>query len=559
MLIKTEWIGRDEWYTSLFSDETLRELQDYKQPFLSLATLLFIDSDNRVTFIASDKWGTFIARLLNHQDRTVRDTAAHILFTHFRNLGRETLLSLLPWLTDQHWLSDEGRGWLIASLGEGQVPECVPWLISILGNEDDGMRTAAAQALKTYHVPQAGSALRKAAQKANQFDKSYFADALISSGGLTDEEMVIAIEVYVRTDRDLDSLDWRIGSRLSDSKQAPIHLVPTLLDRVKELRKNNSDLADKLLIVIQRWPVLEIFENLVERINDGTADELAINQALVYREKLCASVRYDLRAMVNRGGRAAGITAVLLGEQANQIEILKGSDIAAQTALLACARLVRDPLPVEMVGNLYKQRDQTLKLAVDRYLESDDSAAARKLILAHHPGEALILGARGGFDPRREGKLFKWEEKLRQEVLQADGPDEIVAMSTSRNDDWADQVVIRVRGGKAVITKQTEHMREEYRVLSNSEWQELSAVFNETEFDNLPPLLWISLSGGAGKYMFGATTYVSFYTEFVRVNRNGGRRVFSNSISPDRKGKTPHHCLYSFFKSLTKADGFIMR
>jgi hypothetical protein len=54
----------------------------------------------------------------------------------------------------------------------------------------------------------------------------------------------------------------------------------------------------------------------------------------------------------------------------------------------------REPLPVEKVGASLKSPDKLLALAAERYLESEDGAAARKLILDLHPSEALILGAR---------------------------------------------------------------------------------------------------------------------------------------------------------------------
>src|SRR5262249_32291210 len=151
----------------------------------------------------------------------------------------------------------------------------------------------------------------------------------------------------------------------------------------------------------------------------GTADRLAIGQALLRRDKLRESAASDLQRIISRGGRPAGIAAVLLRDQPGQIEILAGKDRDAQIALLARARALRDPLPLTAVGDLYKLKDARMSLAADRYLESEDSPEARKLVLSEHPGEAMIIGA--PFNPDRNNEFNKWEEKLRETVRQKDG------------------------------------------------------------------------------------------------------------------------------------------
>jgi len=67
--------------------------------------------------------------------------------------------------------------------------------------------------------------------------------------------------------------------------------------------------------------------------------------------------------------------------------------LKAQLALLAGARYTHDKLPVELVGKLLDSPDRALAKAAESYLEVEDSAEARKLVLARRRGQAYILGA----------------------------------------------------------------------------------------------------------------------------------------------------------------------
>src|SRR5262249_29971401 len=157
--------------------------------------------------------------------------------------------------------------------------------------------------------------------------------------------------------------------------------------------------------------------------------------------------------LVKMSGAARGVSHVLLGDQAGERETLEGSDKEAQRALLACARLAREPLPIAIVGKLLKRDDRNLALAAERYLGNEDSAEARKLVVGQHPGEVLILGARQGFDPSHHsfGQFDQLENQLRDEVRKPDGDDEIFALLSAGYWGDAGQIVIRVRQGKAEL------------------------------------------------------------------------------------------------------------
>ena len=558
-LLKSEWDGRDEWYISLLNDKTLDELKDGRYPFRPLSVPL----DQ-----APNKWIPVISKFIGSSNRTIHDGAVSALLhcSSFGKARRETLLPLLPWLSDPNWTSQSSaaRTELIRELMSVRVPESVPGLIAVLeSGRDHYLMQAAARSLATYQAPQAGTVIRKAIAE-NRGDRSDLVRALVKCGTLTDQEKLSALEKYARhinraqtfdsldytlVGGDFEDLEWRIGSELSHIEDAPVPLVSTLLARVKQLQRDDPELGRKLLLVIQRWPVVAIFQNIIERIAADAADDLAIRQLILHRDKLQNTVRGELTSLSNRGGNAAGIVAVLLSDKANQQSILRGQDRNAQYALLACARVAREVLALDMVSELYRRRDELVRLAAERYLETIDTSESRAVIFAAHPNDAVILGGRYTFDPRNDD-WFKWEARLREEVKNPGGPDEIFAMGLRVGDQIDKGAVLRWRGDKATITKHQDQAREESRELSAAEIEEIRQLLRDIEFDDLSPQIY-----HPGGYSGASLLPV----EFVRVNRNGGRRVFTNSVSLMGQGKTPYQRIYNLIDRLTKADGFKLR
>src|SRR5204862_6623048 len=94
---------------------------------------------------------------------------------------------------------------------------------------------------------------------------------------------------------------------------------------------------------------------------------------------------------------AAGIASCLLEDASDQVAILEGAETETKIAMLACARLLRLPLPVDKVAANLNTPLAVLSVAGERYLEAEDSPEARAIILSRHPGEAKILGATTAF------------------------------------------------------------------------------------------------------------------------------------------------------------------
>ncbi|HQR33510.1 MAG TPA: HEAT repeat domain-containing protein, partial [Blastocatellia bacterium] len=488
---------------------------------------------------------------------------------------KEAMLPLLPWLTNPNWASARlkpMRERLVQQMTQIQIPEAIPYLIAALSDGDRYFRVTVARSLAEYDASQAGADLRKAALEAAPGWKPTFAQALVKCGALRDGEKIVYLELYaskikraedvtlmqdgtglhyILRDDDCESLDCIIGWQLSEERNAPVQLASALIERAKALQLTNPTLANNLLLIVQRWPVPAVFQNIAERIGDGTADHRAIGQALRHREKFRASAGLELQALTKRGGRAAGIAAALLGDQSIEKEILRGNDREAQTALLACGRLLREPLSVEPVGALYAVKNNSLlKKAVDLYLESEDSPEARKRIWAEHRNEALILGARHSFDPQPSGAVSKWEEKLREEVKRPNGSEEIFAMSVGASANPT--ISIRVRRGKAIVIKSKDGSREEFRELTDNELSEVRELFEETDFNKLTSRIWVpaktSLALGP-----------SDETEFIHLTASGGHRVYALLPRPFKKEINAHQKLYALFSRLEKADDFRLR
>jgi hypothetical protein len=196
------------------------------------------------------------------------------------------------------------------------------------------------------------------------------------------------------------------------------------------LEKRRPEVAQQIRLAIATWPGKAVDTDIVRRIGAHKADVRLLKTALDRRKSLQANVADDLRALNGKSGTVRGLFTVLAGDRQQQAALLDGTEHEAQRALLAAARLIREPLPIDKVGKLLKTGDKELALAAERYLESEDSAPARRLIYDHHPGEIVILGARMDFDPGHVsyGEFDTWEKRLRDEMLGNNSPTEIYAL-----------------------------------------------------------------------------------------------------------------------------------
>ncbi|MET0752202.1 MAG: HEAT repeat domain-containing protein, partial [Pyrinomonadaceae bacterium] len=121
--------GRDDWYYSLLSDETLFDLQVGGENYTSLTTLL--------NHSPPDKYLEKMLELIKSDNQTIRNVAARNLGTLLDEKNPEVIRALLPWLENPDWAKevDDERQALVTALVSVELPESVPGLIAVLNEK----------------------------------------------------------------------------------------------------------------------------------------------------------------------------------------------------------------------------------------------------------------------------------------------------------------------------------------------------------------------------------------------------------------------------------------
>lgn len=122
LVSEKEWPGRDDWYFTLMSDETLVKMER----FTGLTTLINVSPD--------EKYIEKMIDLLKSNDPLVRGAAIRNLTLKLDTGNVEIIRALLPWLEDANWAVDAGtsRETIVRKLADIEMPEAVPGLIKML-------------------------------------------------------------------------------------------------------------------------------------------------------------------------------------------------------------------------------------------------------------------------------------------------------------------------------------------------------------------------------------------------------------------------------------------
>lgn len=527
-LTLTEWPGRDEWYLSLFEDETLLGMSDGSFGFSPLTYLFARDPE---------KWIPVMTRLVEGKNQKLRDAAANCLIVFQNHEARkDALRPLLPWLANPDWAKQkwDHRLRLIQSMDFIDLPESVPGLIWVVENDkSEYNRSYAAESLAKYKDPRAVPALKKAlAEEKDESHRARIIQGLLACGGMPEAEQVAALEAYaaklVSPEDRADVERYRsygdnplpltvsVGQYIARQKDAPDTLVRAVLDQAESLRSKTPSQARILLGIAQGWQAKQVDLDMVQRIGTGTADAATIANALARRAKLRESVGPELRSLTALGGSAQGVAAVLLADEALALTILSSSDERAQLTLLACARLTQTALPVAQVGALLRSKNADLSLASERYLLAEDSREAQQLLWEHHPQKAFITGWRENIQfigGDNFSAMERAEEKLRAELFRTeDAPLEVFALLGNNEQPLR---VLRVYPKRAVYTHYEDASRYRERVISSEELSYFKSFVTTNSLRELGP-------------QFGPCHHDCWVSEFLSLNRQAGRRVFSH-------------------------------
>lgn len=613
-----EWDGRDEWYYSLLSDETLDDLRVGGATYTGLTTIMYYSPD--------EKYVDRMVELVKSDNKAVRTAAAKNLLRRLRANNPEVIRALLPWLENSKWLNQDssGREQIVSALQTMKMPESVPALIAALDEKAQRetfaygsnsnvysranaaamavnmvanaanasanspylrtvefypLRSSAINALAFQGDPRAVPALRRLLNEVDQpYEQSAIVAAIFRCGGFTIAEQVDALEYVARNAESFSaegatnsvsnasypvrSSIYRLNSVGTDAssdlkrtlgtyiaslmEEVNNDLATAVVDRIEVLDRIDAPTGRTMRTFVLKWfgPAINIL--LLRDLKKDKVEPDAILRLLVTRKDLREkqpSAVFDLRT---GGPVAVGISACLLEDTNDYDAILNGTSNEAKTAMLACSRLIRAPLPIQKVAANLQSPDKLLALAAERYLESEDSPEARRIVLSLHPNEAKILGATTAFNTTSDvgesgimsnpflAGLFAMvspyhasgvgyymgyyqsapigeTEKRLQEEVKANA--DLVGVYS-----W-EQNFIRIYKDKAVLSWEQDPARFRERVLTSEEFENFKGLLAHYKADELPPFL-SCLSAERCETQ-----------ELLMLGRNGGRRVFVRAAS----------------------------
>ena len=348
-----------------------------------------------------------------------------------------------------------------------------------------------------------------------------------------------------------------LGRTLLQSPTIPDVLARGLVDRIAVLDTKDKPLALAYRRMILRWQNAVINILLLRDLKRGVADLDTIIRLLGQRKELREKQSTDVFDIRTGTPTAFGISACLLEDSADYDAILDTGNIETKTALFACARLLRLPLQVQKVAENLKSPNPLLQTAAERYLESEDSPEARAIVLARHPNEAKILGARSAFmvdgvaDTYNE-YLYAVYQSLGDSSLYngwsgAGNDDQIIATEkelqaeVKKSDDLLglyayDGNYIRIyKDNRVIFSWDEDDSRYRERPLSGEEFDAIKGYLAHNKVDELPPFI---SCGGA---------YCTS-KELIMLSRVGGRRVYMTGTDGEYGGGGE----FEFFVGLDK-------
>lgn len=446
-------------------------------------------------------------------------------------------------------------------------------------------RSQAIAALEKQRSPLAAAPLRQVLSSVENWERTMVVRAMLASNGFTIAEQIEALEdaaeTYRQTERMLsnvnvvsntavieeyedvelraptitmsranvtvtnttsyrpqpitaEELRMLLGNQLTNIEEPGDELVKAVIDRIGFHDKRNPQLASALRRIVQNWKGTAVNAMILRDLKNGKTNTSAIVKLLTLRRELREKQINDVTDIRTGTPTALGISACLLEQPTDYDAILDGDNVEAKVAMLGCARLIRAALPIEKAAVNLKSPNKLLALAAERYLESEDSPAARQIVLAAHPNEAKILGARMAFTPDGGGaggyqtplpelfgsvdEIFKkfpayyfygysvddtLEKRLQKEVKENQ---ELLGVY-SYDDNF-----VRIYKDKIVFSWQDDPARYRERNLTADEFDVLKNYLASQRVDELPPFL--------------SACPECQPKELLMLGRAGGRRVF---------------------------------
>jgi HEAT repeat protein len=614
LVVEKEWSGRDDWYYSLMSDETLVNMPR----FTGMTTLINLSHP--------EKYVEKMIELLKSDDATVRGGAIRNLARRFDSENVELIRALIPWLENPKWAVDaQGtRARLVEALASVNMPEAVPGLISLLeekskravptmrsdvnGNaavtnsyntaanaaaavanavssvmtsatfldEEVSLRMPAVRALAKQKDPRAIAGLRRVLSEVQGYERTEVVGALLASGGFSIGEQMDALEakakgvadaaaasyansslganhpapvepyIYSNTNapsnRPISGAEIKaiLGDRLVAAEEISDGLARALVDKIEALDKSNPSLSAAYRQMALGWQSAVINSLLLRDIKNDRSSLDGALKVLAQRKALRENQSSDAASLANGTPTSRGFLPCIF-EDAGGYEAVLDGDAKTKAAMLACARMIRAKLPIAKVAELLTSDDKLLALAAERYLESEDSPEARAIVLARHPNEAKVLGARTAFFV--DGATGTESMQMWALFASIDGADSVQYGGVDFDDEHLQKIekslrdevkkdasllgvygydrnYVRLYGDRIIFSWDEDDSRYRERQLRPDEFDELKNYLTDNRVDELPPFLACDGEHCESK-------------ELVMVGRAGGRRVFMTGDGGD--------------------------
>jgi HEAT repeat protein len=461
-------------------------------------------------------------------------------------------------------------------------------------------RSAAVYALTKQKDPRAVPALKRTLNAIEGWERESVVKAVFVSGGFALNEQLDALETAargVRSGGDFDGaypsyanttvntvsratntysgadyaerlaaqnkpltpleLRQMLGQVIITNNEVSDELARAVVNRIEDYDKREPAMAEAYRKIVLQWPNAVVNMLFLRDTKRDVANTDTIVRLLAARKQLREKQSADLSDLRTGSQRAIGIAACLFEDKNDYDAILDSGSTAAKTALLACGRLIRAPLNVAKVAPLLAAKEPLLAEAADKYLESEDSPAARAAVLGRHQGEARIMGAMTAFTGPDAGGGYEGGsnyETLAALFASMGDPSLYNGWEGAGNDPELEQVekrlqdevkrdrsligiyaydrnYIRIYADKAVYSFEEDDSRYHERPLTREEFENIKSYLATNRADEMAPFLYC---GGA---------YCTS-KELLMIGRNGGRRVY---IAGDDIGRDPE-----FFAGLNK-------
>lgn len=353
-----------------------------------------------------------------------------------------------------------------------------------------------------------------------------------------------------------EELKYLIATHLLTIDDPDESLVRSMVDRIARLDTREPAVSQAMRKIVIGWKGRAVNTMIMGDIRAGRLDADAILKLLAIRKELREKQAADVSDMAAGVPAAAAISACILEDRFLYGRILNGAGDDAKIALYACARLIRAELPVDKAAAHLGSPNRILATAAERFLESEDSPAARAAILAIHPNTARILGATTLFRVQgldtipgtflrdvfssvnpyfgsEEYAYLTFDDQAGLDGIERRLQKEVLEDGSLLGIYFFDRNFIRIYADKAVFSWEDDPARYRERVLEPRQFESLKLYLGNSGVDQLPPFLSCTSSCEA--------------TELLMIGRAGGRRIF---LKHDKKLPAFFAGLRSYFEDM---------